>query len=207
MFVWFHRPGVSALRRAKKKNFSQQREKSTHQKRKHWSHSKNGCKLIFQFCAHHLGLHAPVSFSIRSFSIYFIIEAQNVSMLSVSFPCEKVCIRKPRILATLPKSPSSPPAASALVQKNPHFCSYILPFHCTLKFRCAIIMSIREGAAIAGGKMEVFYDGSFRGRAEHPAQASAMSHAIHKIVSKKRCQSYFISRRSPHHGKSKNRDL
>ena len=46
----------------------------------------------------------------------------------------------------------------------------IIPFHCTLKFRCAIIMSIREGAAIAGGKMEVFYDGSFRGRAEHPAQ-------------------------------------
>ena len=38
-------------------------------------------------------------------------------------------------------------------------------------------------------------------------QFSAMSHAIHKIVSKKRCQSYFISRRSPHHGKSKNRDL
>ena len=35
----------------------------------------------------------------------------------------------------------------------------------------------------------------------------AMSHAIHKIVSKERCQSYFISRRSPHHGKSKNRDL
>ena len=112
----------------------------------------------------------PSPFSIRSFSIYFSIEAQNVSMLSVSFPCEKVCIRKPRILATLPKSPSSPPAASAPVQKNPHFCSYILPFHCTLKFRCAIIMSIREGAAIAGGKMEVFYYGSFRGRAEHPAQ-------------------------------------
>ena len=36
---------------------------------------------------------------------------------------------------------------------------------------------------------------------------SAMSPAIHKIVSKKRCQSYFISRRSPHHAKSKNRDL
>ena len=36
---------------------------------------------------------------------------------------------------------------------------------------------------------------------------SAMSHAIHKIGSIKRCQSYFISRRSPHHGKSKNRDL
>ena len=36
---------------------------------------------------------------------------------------------------------------------------------------------------------------------------SAMSHAIHKIVSKRRCQSYFISRRSPHHGKNKNRDL
>ena len=36
---------------------------------------------------------------------------------------------------------------------------------------------------------------------------SAMSHAIHKIVSKERCQSYFISRRSPHHGKNKNRDL
>ena len=35
---------------------------------------------------------------------------------------------------------------------------------------------------------------------------SAMSHAIHKIVSKKCCQSYFISRRSPHHGKNKNRD-
>ena len=67
VFVWFHRPGVSALRRAKKKNFSLQREKSEHQKRKHWSHSKNGCKLIFQFCTHHLGLHAPVSFSIRSF--------------------------------------------------------------------------------------------------------------------------------------------
>ena len=30
-----------------------------------------------------------------------------------------------------------------------------------------------------------------------------MSHAIHKIVSKKRCQSYFISRRSPHLGISK----
>ena len=29
---------------------------------------------------------------------------------------------------------------------------------------------------------------------------SAMSHAIHKIVSIKRCQSYFISRRSPHLG-------
>ena len=38
-------------------------------------------------------------------------------------------------------------------------------------------------------------------------QFSAMSLAIHKIVSKRRCQSYFISRRSPHHGKSKNRDL
>ena len=38
-------------------------------------------------------------------------------------------------------------------------------------------------------------------------QFSAMSHAIHKIVSKRRCQSYFISRHSPHHGKSKNRDL
>ena len=38
-------------------------------------------------------------------------------------------------------------------------------------------------------------------------QFSAMSHAIHKIVSKRRCQSYFISRRSPHHAKSKNRDL
>ena len=34
-------------------------------------------------------------------------------------------------------------------------------------------------------------------------QFSAMSHAIHKIVSKKRCQSYFISRRSPHLGISK----
>ena len=32
---------------------------------------------------------------------------------------------------------------------------------------------------------------------------SAMSHAIHKIVSIKRCQSYFISRRSPHLGISK----
>ena len=32
---------------------------------------------------------------------------------------------------------------------------------------------------------------------------SAMSHAIHKIVSKERCQSYFISRRSPHFGISK----
>ena len=31
----------------------------------------------------------------------------------------------------------------------------------------------------------------------------AMSHAIHKIVSIKRCQSYFISRRSPHLGISK----
>ena len=38
-------------------------------------------------------------------------------------------------------------------------------------------------------------------------QFSAMSHAIHKIVSQKRCQSYFSSRRSPHHAKSKNRDL
>ena len=34
-----------------------------------------------------------------------------------------------------------------------------------------------------------------------------MSHAIHKIVSKRRCQSYFISRRSPHHGISKDSDL
>ena len=32
---------------------------------------------------------------------------------------------------------------------------------------------------------------------------SAMSHAIHKTVSIKRCQSYFISRRSPHLGISK----
>ena len=32
---------------------------------------------------------------------------------------------------------------------------------------------------------------------------SAMSHTIHKIVSIKRCQSYFISRRSPHLGISK----
>ena len=32
---------------------------------------------------------------------------------------------------------------------------------------------------------------------------SAMSHAIHKIVSIKRCQSYFISQRSPHLGISK----
>ena len=38
-------------------------------------------------------------------------------------------------------------------------------------------------------------------------QFSAMSHAIHKIVSKKSCQSYFISRRSPHHGISKDSDL
>ncbi|MEF2619172.1 MAG: hypothetical protein U0M75_12790, partial [Lachnospiraceae bacterium] len=30
---------------------------------------------------------------------------------------------------------------------------------------------------------------------------------IHKIVSKRRCQSYFISRRSPHHGISKDSDL
>ena len=38
-------------------------------------------------------------------------------------------------------------------------------------------------------------------RAHHICwQFSAMSHAIHKIVRKKRCQSYFISRRSPHHG-------
>ena len=36
---------------------------------------------------------------------------------------------------------------------------------------------------------------------------SAMSHAIHKIVSKKSCQSYFISRPSPHHGISKDSDL
>ena len=36
---------------------------------------------------------------------------------------------------------------------------------------------------------------------------SAMSHAIHKIVSKRRCQSYFISRRSPHLGISKDSDL
>ena len=32
-------------------------------------------------------------------------------------------------------------------------------------------------------------------------QFSAMSHAIHKIVSKRRCQSYFISRHSPHRHK------
>ena len=32
---------------------------------------------------------------------------------------------------------------------------------------------------------------------------SAMSHTIHKIVSIKRCRSYFISRRSPHLGISK----
>ena len=38
-------------------------------------------------------------------------------------------------------------------------------------------------------------------------QFSAMSHAIHKIVSKKRCQSCFSSRRSPHHGISKDSDL
>ena len=38
-------------------------------------------------------------------------------------------------------------------------------------------------------------------------QFSAMSHTIHKIASKKRCQSYFISRRSPHHGISKDSDL
>ena len=35
----------------------------------------------------------------------------------------------------------------------------------------------------------------------------AMSHAIHKIVSIKRCQSYFISRRSPHLGISKDSEL
>ena len=38
-------------------------------------------------------------------------------------------------------------------------------------------------------------------------QFSAMSHAIHKIVSIKRCQSYFISRRSPHLGISKDSEL
>ena len=38
-------------------------------------------------------------------------------------------------------------------------------------------------------------------------QFSAMSHAIHKIVSKRRCQSHFSSRRSPHHGISKDSDL
>ncbi len=36
---------------------------------------------------------------------------------------------------------------------------------------------------------------------------SAMSHAIHKIVSKERCQSYFISRRLPHLGISKDSEL
>ena len=36
---------------------------------------------------------------------------------------------------------------------------------------------------------------------------SAMSHAIHKIVSKRRCQSHFSSWRSPHHGISKDSDL
>ena len=36
---------------------------------------------------------------------------------------------------------------------------------------------------------------------------SAMSHAIHKIVSKERCHSYFISRRSPHLGISKDSEL
>ena len=36
---------------------------------------------------------------------------------------------------------------------------------------------------------------------------SAMSHAIHKIVSIKRCHSYFISRRSPHLGISKDSEL
>ena len=36
---------------------------------------------------------------------------------------------------------------------------------------------------------------------------SAMSHAIHKTVSIKRCQSYFISRRSPHLGISKDSEL
>ena len=35
----------------------------------------------------------------------------------------------------------------------------------------------------------------------------AMSHTIHKIVSIKRCQSYFISRRSPHLGISKDSEL
>ena len=38
-------------------------------------------------------------------------------------------------------------------------------------------------------------------------QFSAMSHAIHKTVSKRRCQSYFISRHSQHHGISKDSDL
>ena len=37
--------------------------------------------------------------------------------------------------------------------------------------------------------------------APHYWQFSAMSHAIHKIVSKKRCQSHFSSRRSPHRQK------
>ena len=36
---------------------------------------------------------------------------------------------------------------------------------------------------------------------------SAMNHVIHKIVSIKRCQSYFISRRSPHLGISKDSEL
>ena len=36
---------------------------------------------------------------------------------------------------------------------------------------------------------------------------SAMPRAIHKIVSKERCQSYFISRRSPHLGISKDSEL
>ena len=43
-------------------------------------------------------------------------------------------------------------------------------------------MSIREGAAIAGGKMEVFYDGSFRGRAEHPAQGPAARTVLEVIL-------------------------
>ena len=38
-------------------------------------------------------------------------------------------------------------------------------------------------------------------------QPSAMSHAVHTIASKRRCQSYFSSRRSPHHGISKDSDL
>ena len=77
---------------------------SDHEKRKHRTHRKNGCKLLFQICVH-FGQHSGVSFfSCVLFSLYFIIETRNVSMLPGFFLCKKVSLRTRQILATLPKN-------------------------------------------------------------------------------------------------------
>ena len=63
--------GRTARGRAKKRTFPQ-RKSSKCEKRKQRTHSKNGCKLLFQFCAHHFSLHRVFSFSVCDLFRYIL---------------------------------------------------------------------------------------------------------------------------------------